>query len=215
MSYNYQLQGLRTGLLCNALIPESASDLFKEMDYSHGRLISLDENSLNESLGTAWRSVDWDCSGSVGGIVAQDLSTDGPTWCANSGNLEVIADYDEWANIQDATKLRSPAELKDPPTIACITSQEVAALKRAVCAQPALAVESCTTGSLYYVGNGGSHGGDGTWADPIGSVGSAQSGAVPGSAIILLPGTYDESGGSLLLDKPARYYSAATGSVVR
>ncbi len=216
MSYNYQLEGVRSGLLCNDLIPDSEAALFRDLDYSHGRLPTLNEDSLVEVAGTAWRPVDWDCSGFIGGVVSQDLSTDGPTWCGNTGSLDDLDDYDEWANLQDATTFMTAAELAKRPTITCITAAEAAALKRANCPNPDLVLESCIGGSIYHVLDRGTPSGDGSWFDPLGSVTAAQNAALGGSAIILEPGVYDESGsGSLILDKPARYHSVAAGSLIR
>jgi hypothetical protein len=216
MSYNYQLEGVRSGLLCNDLIPDSEAALFKDLDYSHGRMPTLNENSLFEAVGTAWRPVDWDCSGSIGGIVSQDLSTDGPTWCDNTGSLDTLDDLDEWSNLQDVTKTMTAAQLEKRPTTTCITAEEALALRRANCPNPDLVLESCIPGSIYHVLDRGTPGGDGSWADPLDSVASAEAAAVPGSAVILEPGIYDESGpGSLILDTPARYHSVAGGSLIR
>jgi hypothetical protein len=216
MSYNYQLEGVRSGLLCNDLIPDSEADLFRDLDYSHGRLPSLNEGSLVEAAGMAWRPVDWDCSGTIGGVVSQDLSSDGPTWCGNTGSLQTISDHDEWSNLQDVTRTKSAEWLEKRPEITCITAEEVAALRRANCPNPDLVVESCVSASVYHVLDRGTPGGDGSWFDPLDSVTSAQSQAVPGSAVVLEPGVYDESGGgSLLLTTPARYHSVAGGSLIR
>jgi len=72
MSYAYQLEGVRSGLVCQGLSVDEAA-LFKELDYSHGRMCNLDENNLDESRGAGMVAVDFDCDGVVGGSVAQEL----------------------------------------------------------------------------------------------------------------------------------------------
>jgi len=216
MSYNYQLQGVRTGLLCNELIPESAADLFKEMDYSGGRMAILQEAALDEALGTTFRSVDWNCSGTISGIVSQDLSTDGPTWCANTGITNLIGDYDEWSLIVDVAKLKSADELKYLEEVDCITAEEVMYLRdKARCSQPALATEACVTAEVYFVDGSGTSSATGTWRDPVNTVNNAQNLAPSGSALVLFPGTFNEGGsGGVILDQPVRLYSA-TSSVIK
>lgn len=216
MSYAYQLEGVRTGLLCNQLIPESAGDLFKEIDFSGGRMASLQEASLDESLGTTFRSVDWDCSGVVSGIVSQDLSTGGPTWCSNTGSLNLIGDYDEWSMITDSAKLKSPDKLKKLAMVPCMTSDELKALRdKADCPQPALTTEFCVSGEVYFVDESGSPGGTGTWQDPVDTVDNAQNSAPAGSALVLPPGSFNEGGsGGVVLNQPVRLYSS-TSSVIK
>ena len=216
MSYNYQLEGVRNGLVCNGLIPESAADLFKEIDFSGGRMATLQESALNEALGTTFRSVDWNCSGTVSGTVSQDLSTDGPTWCANTGDLNLIGDYDEWSLIVDSAKLKSADQLKNTEVIACMTSDESKSMRdKANCSQPALATESCVTGQVYFVDGSGTWNATGTWQDPVNTVDNAQNSAPAGSALVLFPGTFNEGGsGGVILDQPVRLYSA-TSSVIK
>ncbi len=216
MSYNYQLEGVRNGLVCNGLIPESAADLFKEIDFSGGRMATLQESALNEALGTTFRSVDWNCSGSVSGTVSQDLSTNGPTWCANTGDLNLIGDYDEWSLIVDSAKLKSADELKNTEVIACMTFNESKSMqKKAWCPQPPLVTESCVTAQVYFVDGSGTWNGTGTWKDPVNTVANAQANAPAGSALVLFPGTFNEGGtGGVILDQPVRLYSA-TSSVIK
>jgi len=218
MSYNYQLQGLRTGLLCNGLIHETEGGLFKEMDYSHGRMASLQEASLDEALGTTFVPVDWDCSGTVAGIVTQDLSTDGPTWCSNTGDLNLIGDYDEWSMIQDVAKSAEASELVDMPEVSCITWEEVKELRgKATCTAPTLAeVEPCISARLWFVDVAtGSISASGTWKDPSSTLANAQIYVPSGSAMVLFPGTHDEGGaGGVTLNRRMRLYSA-TDAVIK
>jgi hypothetical protein len=217
MSYNYQLDGVKSGLLCNELIPESAADLFKEIDYSHGRMATLNESSMSETLGTTFRSVDWNCAGGIAGTVSQDLSTDGPNWCSNSGDLNVIADYDEWANLNDVTKTMKNEDIVKMEVVDCISFEEIQERrnKAANCANPTLMTEACLSGGVFYVRSTGSPTGSGAWVDMINSVGTAQNVAPAGSALILYPGTLNEGGsGGVILNKPVRLYSA-TSTVIK
>src|SRR5262245_8346012 len=61
MSYRYQLAGVRANMLFRHLAPEQA--LLKNIDYSQGRMCPLNENSLDEFLGTDMTWNDWNCSG--------------------------------------------------------------------------------------------------------------------------------------------------------
>jgi hypothetical protein len=219
MSYNYQLEGVRSGLLCNALIPESAAYLFKELDYSGGRMCPLDENALDETVGTTIKAVDWNCDASLQTSVPQDLSSGGPTWCSNSGTLEVIADYNEWGNLVDVTKLNAESRKAIRPTLsACISSDEVEVLRRekkADCAQPALTTESCISPRTYWVKQNGVPTGTGSCNRAVDTVALGVSLASQNSAVVLDPGTYAESGsGSLILDRDVVIY-AAKSAIIR
>lgn len=219
MSYNYQLEGVRSGLLCNALIPQSAAYLFKELDFSGGRMCPLDENALDETVGTTIKAVDWNCDAALQTSVSIDLSSGGPTWCANSGSLEVIADYNEWGNLVDVTKLNAESRKAIRSTLsACIGSEEVEALRRekkANCAQPSLTTESCISPRTYWVKQDGVSTGTGSCNRAVDTVALGVSLASQNSAVVLDPGTYTESGtGSLVLDRDVVIY-AAKSAIIR
>lgn len=219
MSYNYQLEGVRSGLLCNQLIPETAAYLFKDLDYSGGRMCPLDENALDETLGTTFRAVDWDCSGAIAGTVSQDLSTNGPTWCSNTGNTEVISDYNEWGNLVDTTTSPELFARMTPQLTPCISSEEVFAThaaRRANCPNPTLVTEACVSPQTYWVKQSGSSVGTGSCNRAVNSVALGLSKAtIANSAIILAPGTWTEtSGGSLVIDKDVVFY-AAKSAIIR
>ncbi|MCA9255612.1 MAG: hypothetical protein KDA33_08230, partial [Phycisphaerales bacterium] len=72
MSYRYQLAGVRTQTLMLGLAPDES--LFKDIDYSFGRMCSLDENNLDETRGTTMTPVDWDCDGVMNVGVVQDIN---------------------------------------------------------------------------------------------------------------------------------------------
>lgn len=193
MTYMYQLQGVRTNLICQGLSPEFIP--FKDLDYSHGTMCSLDEHGLVEPWGTMLRGVDWNCNGVIYGNHQENLSGgDESGWCAAFWGPEtVLDDFDEWANITDATKTRSAAQLKNLPVETCVTSDQM--LKNAdkvVCDRPTLSVESCLTGETRYLKSDGSPGGRGSCEDPLDGVWGAVAGAPDGTAVIIEPGVWNE-----------------------
>ena len=193
MTYMYQLQGVRTNLICQGLSPEFVP--FKDIDYSHGTMCSLDEHGLIEPWGTMLRSVDWNCNGVIYGNHQENLSGGDETgWCAAVWGPEtVLDDYDEWANIADATKTRSAAQLKNLPVETCVTSEQLREhADKVACPRPILTVESCLTGEIRYVRFGGSATGRGSCEDPFEGVRGAVSGAPDGTAVILEPGVWSE-----------------------
>lgn len=217
MSYNYQLEGVRAGLLCNQLIPASAGYLFKDLDYSGGRMCPLDESNLDETLGTTFKAVDWDCANGIAGTVAMDISSDGPTWCSNTGSIDVIADYNEWGNLTDTTKmLAEEAEKIVPELTPCISDAEVDVLRKASCTQPTLATESCIAPKTYWVKQNGSSTGTGSCNRAVDTVVRGLDRAtIANSALILDPGTYSESGtGSLVIGSDVVIY-AAKSAIIR
>lgn len=219
MSYQYQLQGLRTGLLCNELIPASAAHHFKEIDFSHGRMATLAENSMSEPLGTSWHSVDWNCTNGISGTVVQDLNTTqgSPNWCGKIGTYETIGDYDEWSNIVDAAKSNKSSELVGLESSECISWDEIVEFrdKAAECAQPVLITEACVAEEFYFLSQSGQSIGSGAWVDPLATVGLSQHLVDPGSSLVLMPGTYDEGGtGGVTLTEPVKLYSA-TSAVIK
>ena len=213
MSYFYQLRGVRFNMLCQGIIPTDGG-VFKDLDYSHGRMCALSESSLSETWGTLMARADWNCDGSISGVQSQDLNGHSDDWCAGTANiLNVVNDYDEWSNIQDATKTASAKDLEDVEVISCITATEWRReSKRVFCGKPTLSIESCVTGEAYYVRGNGSPGNPGSCAQALDSVGDAQIAAPVGSMLILEPGTYTE--GSLLLDKALTLYCAG-GALIR
>ena len=55
MSYFYQLKGVRTNLECQRLVRPGLG-LFKDLDYSHGNMCTLNEAALDEPRGTGMRT---------------------------------------------------------------------------------------------------------------------------------------------------------------
>ena len=125
MSYFYQLRGVRANLECQGLAHEGLS-LFKNLDYSHGTMCTLDEAALDEAFGVGLRSVDWNCNGTIGGVVAHDLNDDSDGWCGAVSGLQTLQDFDEWANIHDSARDRS-ARVDRLPVSQCVTARELKA----------------------------------------------------------------------------------------
>ncbi|MBK8269454.1 MAG: hypothetical protein IPK83_14575 [Planctomycetes bacterium] len=222
MSYRYQLTGVKTNLLANGLAFDLA--LFKDIDYSHGRMCSLNENSLNEVAGTQMVSTDFDCSGTIAGTVVQDLNGGNSGWCSATGNRTLLSDYNEWANVDDPLAGDggggdggiSPDSAITPVEYSCITAEEAAEMQeellmRGVGTQPPLTTESCINGENMYIGTFFLVE-VGTCVLPFDSVIQAQAAAPNNSRYYIKPGTYNEANNSLL-NKPG-YYFCNTGSAV-
>ena len=110
MSYDYQLAGVETNMLCQGIsIPDS---LFKNIDYSHGRMCSVNENNLDERFGSGMTELDWDCDGVIESSVVQDI-TDRGSWCGATGNRTSVSDYNEWANLSPGAALVTASETGD------------------------------------------------------------------------------------------------------
>ncbi len=192
MSYFYQLRGVRANLECQGLVHPGLT-LFKNLDYSHGSMCTLNEAFLDELYGSGLRSVDWDCGGTIGGVVSQDLNEDADGWCGAVTGLHTLRDFDEWANIRDHTRVEH-ALLSDLPVSRCVTSSEVRAqqVKRGGCPQPAVVVEACFPGEMVYATGSGMPGAVGTCDDPFPTVEAAKNAAPAGSILQLTPRVYRE-----------------------
>lgn len=212
MSYQFQLNGIRSQLICLGLADETS--LFKEIDYSNGRLTRLNEAALNETLGVGISNVDWDCSGAIdGGFVDQDLDEFLP-WCSTTGTDTVwLEDYNDWNNIIDNASLR----LDEIPTetVECITLEEVATLRadrqpsvelqdpsKCPTTQPAVTQEACVSGLMIWVDSTYLGFQDGTGWRPYQMLKDAYNNAPDNSVLYLQPGTYTNFGEKLVLSKP-------------
>lgn len=208
MSYRYQLTGLRTNLLCNDLAVDEA--LFKEIDYSHGRMCSMDENNLDEPSGTVMTEVDWNCDGSFDTGVMQDIGGDRQGWCDSTGTRSLVSDLNEWASISDPS---SGAGGPDSQEVSCITWQEWQEIQnqmaaRGGCSQPALTVEACLSGKNVYIGSA-TPPWSGRCDRPYFYVQQAHDLAPPGSVFFLQPLIYNDTSvyETVVLDKPGTYLS--------
>ncbi|MHC4696036.1 MAG: zinc metalloprotease [Planctomycetota bacterium] len=192
MSYYYQLSGVRANLECQGLTHVGAS-LFKNLDFSHGTMCTLYEGALWEFFGTGMMSVDWNCNGTIAGTPAQDLNGWAPNSCGADTGLQILSDYNEWANIYDTTRDRD-AQLDNLPESSCITLEEIDAYRadRAWCPQPAAVPEACEGSFMYYVSTNGDPSNSGDCSSPRRNLMDAYGTAPYGSVIYLAPGTYDE-----------------------
>ena len=214
MSYYFQLAGVRANLICQGLMPKQANVL-KNLDYSHGRMCSLDESQLNERFGEGLARVDWDCDNTISSVnVAHDLeSAGGYDWCSASGGLQTLQDYDEWASIRDNAVTKSKMELKNMPTVSCITAEEWNSLKRIMnsCPDPPVSQEPCDAAFPYFVvPQFPITIGWGSCALPYLGLRQAHTWAPSGSTLFLKYGEYDEGVGPLTLDKPLTIFATDT-----
>lgn len=200
MSYRYQLAGVRTNMLANGLI--TADALFKDIDYSHGTLCGLNENSLNEFVGTYMNEVDWNCTGDLQSSIAKDINGGNSGWCSANGNRTTLADFNEWATIADP----APEAFAPPREFSCITFEEWEDLRRGLPdgGGPTLVVEGCIGGRNVFIGT--SVVSLGLCALPYTSMQAAHNAAPNNSVFFFKPGTYDEAG-VVTLNKPGLYLS--------
>ncbi len=207
MSYQYQVTGVRTNLECFGLAPEYVN-LFKDIDYSHGRMCTLDESQLNERYGAGMVKLDWNCNGVIqNGAVAQGLQIDrnyGSHWCYYADPYQVLYDYNEWDNILDMTKSATREELDNREEVSCITYEEYLnyVTERGPCPQPTLVTEPCNSGDMYYVMPFDIFWGSGTCSDPFTGLLEAQANALPGSILYLGYFYYVEPTTKIVLNKP-------------
>lgn len=217
MSYFYQLRGVKTAMIEHGLTSELVS-LFKEMDYSDGRMISLNESSLNEVLGTAMVSVDWNCNGTISGVTSESLD-EGREWC-NSTNLtrDTLADMDEWAALNDTTKSSVPKNLDHLPEVGCVTADEIRAYlqtKGIPKAQPPVSSEACISAKMIYLKTGVVVGGNGRGSNPFTTLSAASSDATSGSHLFFIPGTYTLDNGPVVISKPMKIFCETGTAVVK
>lgn len=199
MSYAYQLRGVRTQMRCLGLT--HAWTLFKELDYSSGRMPQVNEANLNEAQGMGMNSVDWNCSGAISGNAAEDLDTDGnASWCPTIGPQQLLTDRDEWGAIL-ALSEAIPAAPDQHET--CVTRQEILSMTASTdCAgnQAPFRIESCVPGSMVFVDPAYAGTQTGTGSQPWSSIASAYVFSSNNSVIHARPGTY--SLGTGVLNKP-------------
>ncbi len=211
MSYVYQLSGIRTGQICNGLSFEEGA-LFKEIDYSHGTMCTLNEAALDEPFGTGMIGVDWNCSGQINGVRAKDLDwpVGAGNWCPSTGGVQTLSDFDEWAYIEAEHTTAAIGPRPSRPPTPCITAREVDALVTAGgCIQPSLGTEACEGRRMVYLHPNGSGGPNGNCAAPYNSVQSAHDAASNNSALFFTAGAYPQ-GGPVLLTKPMKLFNSPT-----
>jgi len=143
MSYRYQLTGVRQAMFCQELTDTCSP--FRNLDYSHGLLPSLDESALDETVGIGYGPVDWNCNGIIDVMpVATDLAS---FPCKDDGSYQVITDYDDWSNITDVTFTKNRQVLENREVISCITIDEINDFSKVngdYCVKPEVGPEPCS-----------------------------------------------------------------------
>ena len=204
MSYQYQLRGVKSRLECLGLVGND--HLFKELDYSDGRMPRLQEFALNETVGVGIRPVDWDCDGQTTSTsVFKDLDELNANWCSSGAGFGTVYDYDEWSNITSSADAPLVAfDLIDHPVEHCISPEESDALADAgscPVAQPILSIEPCTSAEMSWVVPSASGTQSGKGDQPYGDLEAAVFFSPPGSVLYLQPGTHTNPSGQLLINK--------------
>lgn len=235
MSYQYQLSGIRTKMRCLGMV--DVAHLFKDLDYSNGRLPTLDESALSEAIGSGIRSVDWDCSQSLEATVTKNLDGDGPgpgqgpggVWCGLGAGVSVLNDWNDWGSLVDVAYSAPLASTTTPPT-PCITATEARRTTPARYAGaggplsdpddcpdvlPTLAIEACPTGEMVFVTPTPPAGGqDGTGFAPWYGLDVAAANASSTSILYLQPGTHGVVNGTSLSIATPLVLSAPAPAVV-
>lgn len=217
MSYTYQLGGVRNTLLELGFAPDYA--LFKNIDYSFGRMCSLNETALDEVRGTRMSRVDFNCDNDTADNgVLQDLGFrgsgmgSGAPWCGEADvSRTTLVDYNEWANYDDGATLVGNGERGDGEALAklaereakitpCISADEWEQVQAetGLRGAPTLTVESCIGGQNVYVANSANATPIGTCSDWYTAVQTAHDLNPNGSVFYLSPGTFDAAGTTTL-----------------
>ena len=198
MSYQYQLRGVKTDLECQGLVGDV--HLFKDLDYSSGRMPILGEANLYEPAGMGIVSVDWNCDDDIDTpIVSRDLD-EGDSWCAVGPGSGFLYDLDEWSVLTD---LASPLPGESSSYVTCASLDDLLT-EGSGCPTsfPDLAVEACEPGEMYFVNGNMSTNGIGTGSDPFRDLDWAQIAVVPDSVLYLQSSTIRSlSGGPIVLTK--------------
>jgi hypothetical protein len=125
MTYRYQVWGVRSFMNCYAMTDNCHVVPLKNLDYSHGQLLMIDENALDEQAGVGLGPIDWNCNAVIDAApVAMDLSSSWD-WCSQTGGLTILSDYDDWSNITDVTftndaKSEEAEKLKSEKSDPCV-----------------------------------------------------------------------------------------------
>ncbi|MEE9296172.1 MAG: hypothetical protein V3W34_14595 [Phycisphaerae bacterium] len=222
MSYRYQLFGLKTRMLFFGLTFDEA--LFKELDYSHGRMCGLNELDLDEVRGTTMMSVDWDCFGGLENSVIQDINGGGSGWCDADFKYTWQWDYPEWSNLVDGAVLVQRGRPEDllelerrkANQVPCIDVAEWEEISNELGLRgggPTLEIEPCISGKNVYIGPTPFES-LGTCLQAFTSVQTAHDSSPSNSVFYLVPGTYDEVG-SVVLNKRGKYFCKTGAAEIR
>ena len=202
MSYDFQLSGVKTHLACLGII--NNYHRFKDMDYSNGRMPSVDENALSEPQGLGMTAVDWNCDGSIGGTVAHDLdspSKDGK-WCDAAGTKQVLVDTNDWAIVLNSidhppSPQQEPAISEPCPTAELQLRQRFRAESPSGCvgAQPALVTEGCVASEMEFLDAAALGTVTGTGTQPFHDLPTALAAAPVNSVFFFKSNTYHSGAG--------------------
>lgn len=212
MTYFFQLQGVRTNLICQGLTVAGGA-LFKEMDYSHGAMCGLYELSLDEVFGTGMIGVDWDCNGQVQGTVSHIIRGSQQGWCGSDGLRLNLSDYDEWSNLNDVTLLRSADQMQNMPVSTCITADEARMAERASCPQPTLVSEGFIAARMVYLRQGGPQFPNGTCPSPYARLTDAVNSGLPAGSIVFVNGGTFTEPGVVTLSTPMTIYGTSLSTI--
>jgi hypothetical protein len=211
MSYAYQLRGIRSHMMCLGLT--NLANLFKEIDYSDGRMPNVDEGDLPEASGMGMNAVDWNCNGGIAGLVSHDLDSEGGTWCASGGGLDLLQDANEWQAIlalPESQEITAP-DLHEP----CVTRDQHLALSAVTDCPPggqaSLTTEPCRTALMVFVDHTWNGTQSGTGTQPYKLFGTAYTSAPNSSSLYFRQGTYNTGTG--VLNKPL-YLSSPAGATL-
>jgi hypothetical protein len=212
MTYFFQLQGVRTNLLCQGLTVAGGA-LFKEMDYSHGAMCGLYELQLDEVFGTGMTGIDWDCNGQIQGTVSHVIRGDEHGWCGSDGLRLNLSDYDEWSNLTDTTLATPADQMRNLPVSTCITADEAQAHLRVTCPQPTLVSEPFIAARMVYLRQGGPQFPDGRCSSPYSRLTDAINSGLPsGSILFFTGGTFTEPG-IVTLNTPMTIYGTTLSTI--
>lgn len=143
MSYRYQIYGMRQRMMCDETT--NTCSPFRNLDYSHGLLPSLDENALDETIGIGYGPVDWNGNGVIDQTpVKMDLDN---FPYQDNGSYQINTDYDDWSNIVDVTFTTYRKALENTEFISCITYEEYNRLNKSnieYCGEAQIVSEPCT-----------------------------------------------------------------------
>jgi hypothetical protein len=212
MTYFFQLQGVRTNLICQGLtVPNGA--WFKELDYSHGAMCGLYEVQLDETFGTGMIGVDWNCNGQIQGTVSQVIRGNEQGWCGAGGLRLNLSDYDEWSNLTDVTFARPADQMKNMPVSTCITAEEALTAERSSCPQPTLTSEACIAARMVYLRPGGPQFPSGTCSSPYSRLTDAVNSGLPAGSIIFVNGGTFTEPGIVTLSTPMTIYGTSLSTI--
>lgn len=216
MNYRFQLSGVKENMELLGLVHRNFHT-FKNIDYSHGEMCTIDENSLSETFGTFLRPVDWDCNGFIGGVVARDLNdTVGSFWCLNDGTRNISNDYNEWVTIFAMLDKQAAIDwnaVNSEDSGPCITADELNEMRARGVTEPPLISEPCITTEMVYVKSDAGAIRTGSCGFPYARLSEAINAVPNGSVIFLREGQFPESSGPLIINRPLRITSAGTATI--